>query len=69
MPVKWVRRSRTWILLEHLSGLLEDRGRILEEVHTLFEHPGHLLEQTALILEDRQYIRTNKFILELLRIY
>ncbi|MER2114955.1 MAG: phosphomannomutase [Solibacillus isronensis] len=56
-------------LLEHLSGLLENSGMILEEVDTLFEHLEHLLEQTALILENRQYIRTNKIILELLRIY
>ncbi|MFS0877897.1 phosphomannomutase [Solibacillus isronensis] len=52
-----------------MSRLLENGGGILEEVDTLFEHLEHLLEQLALILEDRQYIRTNKFILELFRIY
>lgn len=57
------------ILLEQFSGLLEEEDTILEHVEALLELSEDLLAHWALILEDRQYIRTNKFILEHFRIY
>lgn len=57
------------ILLEQFSGLLEEEDTILEHVEALLELSEDLLAHWAPILEDRQYIRTNKFILEHFRIY
>lgn len=57
------------ILLEQLSGLLENVDGILEHAEALLELSEDLLAHWALILENRQHIRTYKFILEHFRIY
>jgi len=42
---------------------------ILEDWKVIFEHRVHLLEQPEDILDNRNFIRTNKIILEHFRIY
>lgn len=60
LPGTFIRRN---------YGILENLALILEDQKKIFENREHLLEEVTDILEDRKFIRRNKNILELFKIY
>jgi len=50
-------------------GFLVNPDSILEHQKAILDNRGHLLEEARDILENRKFIRTNKNILEHLKIY
>ncbi|MEK5184457.1 hypothetical protein [Solibacillus sp. FSL W7-1324] len=63
------RRSTAGTFIRRNFRILENLTSILEEQEGIVANREHLLEEVRDILEVRKFIRTNKNILELYKIY